>query len=61
MCPVCITTTAVTVAAAGSTGGILAVCLGTFPKVVQRKGRRTMKHPRSFRSKSGRLRGSSSS
>ena len=30
MCPVCIANTAVTVAGAGSTGGILAVCLGRF-------------------------------
>jgi hypothetical protein len=28
MCPVCIADTAVMVAGAGSTGGILAVCLG---------------------------------
>ena len=33
MCPVCIANTAVTVAAAGSTGGILAVCLSRFRKV----------------------------
>jgi hypothetical protein len=30
MCPVCIANTAVLVAGAGSTGGILAVCLGRF-------------------------------
>ena len=30
MCPVCITRTAVMVAGAGSTGGILAVCIGKF-------------------------------
>jgi hypothetical protein len=33
MCPVCIANTAVMVAGAGSTGGILAVCLGRFRKV----------------------------
>jgi hypothetical protein len=32
MCPTCITTTAVMVAGAGSTGGILAVCVGRFRK-----------------------------
>jgi hypothetical protein len=30
MCPVCIANTAVMVAGAGSTGGILAVCFGRF-------------------------------
>jgi hypothetical protein len=30
MCPACIATTAVLVAGAGSTGGILAVCVGKF-------------------------------
>jgi hypothetical protein len=30
MCPVCIASTAVIVAGAGSTGGILAVCVGRF-------------------------------
>jgi hypothetical protein len=30
MCPACIATTAVMVAGAGSTGGILAVCIGKF-------------------------------
>jgi hypothetical protein len=30
MCPACIESTVVMVAAAGSTGGILAVCLGKF-------------------------------
>jgi hypothetical protein len=34
MCPVCIANTAVMVAGAGSTGGILAVCLGRFRKFV---------------------------
>ena len=33
MCPACIATTAVMVASAGSTGGILAVCIGKFRKV----------------------------
>jgi hypothetical protein len=32
MCPACIATTAVMVAGAGSTGGILAVCIGKFRK-----------------------------
>ena len=32
MCPVCIANTAVMVAGAGSTGGILTVCLGGFRK-----------------------------
>jgi hypothetical protein len=30
MCPVCIANTAVVVAGAGSTGGILALCIGKF-------------------------------
>jgi len=30
MCPVCIASTAVMIAGAGSTGGILAVCIGKF-------------------------------
>ena len=30
MCPVCIASTAVMVAGAGSTGGILAVCIARF-------------------------------
>lgn len=33
MCPACIATTAVMVASAGSTGGILAVCIGKFRKI----------------------------
>jgi hypothetical protein len=33
MCPVCIASTAVMVAGAGSTGGILAVCIGKLRKV----------------------------
>lgn len=32
MCPVCIASTAAVVAGAGSTGGILAVCIGKFRK-----------------------------
>jgi len=33
MCPACIASTAVMVAGAGSTGGILAVCIGKFGKL----------------------------
>jgi hypothetical protein len=33
MCPVCIASTAVMVAGAGSGGGILALCIGKFRKV----------------------------
>jgi hypothetical protein len=33
MCPACIASTAVIVAGAGSTGGILAVCIGKFKKL----------------------------
>ena len=32
MCPLCIASTAAMVAGAGSTGGILAVCIGKFRK-----------------------------
>jgi hypothetical protein len=32
MCPACIASTAVMVAGAGTTGGILAVCIGKFRK-----------------------------
>ncbi len=32
MCPVCIANTAAMVAGAGSTGGILGVCIGKFRK-----------------------------
>ena len=32
MCPVCITSTTMIVASAGSAGGILAVCIGKFRK-----------------------------
>ena len=35
MCPACIASTAVMVAGAGSTGGILAVCIGKFRKWVR--------------------------
>jgi hypothetical protein len=33
MCPVCIASTAVMVAGAGSTGGILALCAGKFRRL----------------------------
>ena len=33
MCPVCIASAAVIAGGAGSTGGILAVCIGKFRKV----------------------------
>ena len=33
MCPVCIVSTAVTIAGAGSTGGVLAVCIVKFKRV----------------------------
>jgi hypothetical protein len=36
MCPVCIASTAAIVAGAGSTGGILAVCIGKFRKFFRR-------------------------
>jgi hypothetical protein len=35
MCPLCIASTAAMVAGAGSTGGILAVCIGRFRKFSQ--------------------------
>jgi hypothetical protein len=35
MCPVCIASTAVMVAGAGSTGGILAVCIGKLRKCLK--------------------------
>jgi hypothetical protein len=38
MCPVCIASTAVMVAGAGSTGGILAVCIGKFRKLSRLNG-----------------------
>ena len=33
MCPACIASTAVMIAGVGSTGGILAVCIGKFRKL----------------------------
>ena len=33
MCPACIASTAVMIAGAGSTGGLLAVCIVTFDRV----------------------------
>jgi hypothetical protein len=33
MCPLCMASTAAMVAGAGSTGGILAVCIGKFKRV----------------------------
>jgi hypothetical protein len=38
MCPACIVSTAVMVAGAGSTGGILAVCIGKFRKAFRANG-----------------------
>jgi hypothetical protein len=38
MCPACIASTAVMVAGVGSTGGILAVCIGKFRKVFRANG-----------------------
>jgi len=38
MCPACIASTAVMVAGAGSTGGILAVCIGKFRKSFRASG-----------------------
>jgi hypothetical protein len=38
MCPACIASTAVMVAGAGSTGGILAACIGTFRKLFRANG-----------------------
>ena len=37
MCPACIASTAVMVAGVGSTGGILAVCIGKFRRVFNAK------------------------
>ena len=34
MCPACIASTAVMIAGAGSTGGILAVCIGKFRRLL---------------------------
>ena len=38
MCPVCIASAAVMAAGAGSTGGILAVCIGKFKKLFKANG-----------------------
>ena len=38
MCPACIASTAVMVAGAGSTGGILALCIGKFRKFFRASG-----------------------
>ena len=38
MCPVCIANAAVMAAGAGSTGGILAVCIGKFRKFFRLDG-----------------------
>jgi hypothetical protein len=38
MCPVCIASAAVMAAGAGSTGGILAVCVGKFKKFFKANG-----------------------
>jgi len=38
MCPACIANTAVMVAGAGSTAGILAVCIGKFRKFFRASG-----------------------
>jgi len=38
MCPACIASTAVMIAGAGSTGGILAVCIGKLRKFFRASG-----------------------
>jgi hypothetical protein len=38
MCPTCIVSTAAIVAGAGSTGGILAVCIGKFREFFRASG-----------------------
>jgi hypothetical protein len=38
MCPACVASTAVMVAGAGSTGGILAVCIGKFRRFFRSSG-----------------------
>jgi hypothetical protein len=38
MCPACISSAAVMVAGVGSTGGILAVCVGKFRKFLRASG-----------------------
>jgi hypothetical protein len=37
MCPACIANAAVMVAGAGSTGGVLAMCIGKFRRIFQKK------------------------
>jgi hypothetical protein len=38
MCPACIASAAVMVAGVGSTGGVLALCIGRFRKFFRAKG-----------------------
>jgi hypothetical protein len=38
MCPACIASTAAIVAGAGSTGGVLAVCIGKFKNFLSKSG-----------------------
>ncbi len=38
MCPTCIASTAVMVGGAASTGGILGVCIGKFPRFLRASG-----------------------
>ena len=38
MCPACVSSAAVMVAGVGSTGGILAVCIGKFRKFLRASG-----------------------
>ena len=42
MCPACIASTAVMVAGVGSTGGILAVCIGKFRKLFRAEWSRSV-------------------
>jgi hypothetical protein len=42
MCPVCIASTAVAIAGAGSTGGVLAVCIGKFRKFFKNESSRSI-------------------
>jgi hypothetical protein len=42
MCPACIASAAMMAAGAGSTGGILAVCIGKFRKFFQREWSRSI-------------------
>jgi len=39
MCPACVASTAVMIAGAGSSGGILAVCISKFRKFFRASGR----------------------